>query len=362
MLSDWRGGQVDRGCIKDEVPIADTLLSKAGSIELANGSRFLRSVHLQDILPAPVRKRSRGSISRSRPKQEDIQDQEPARSGPSFARSLIVVESEGCVFDTLRERHEQAYLPAFVACFAWSVDRSFCSNLWRKLALDSKFRGQPPARILLAALRILNRHSPSVRRSALLRTLDHYLSLPTPDPFALAASPPGSPERLILDWMTMSDGIIDSESTEKCFEGAAEFLLSFKESAPKAEMLVYSSYSEASTLQQWETAGLGSCFLRLAGAERGEFSAYLRAALKNGYDGCPILVIGTTGMAWQAAQAVGARFYPILPKAEEESWDFLAREYFPAFLGGRTSLVDRDVRGFVRMILDEVDLAAEFSL
>jgi len=321
----------------------------------------LRSIHLQDILPAQARKRSRGGFLRARPRQDESQTPEPVRKGPHTARSLVVVESEGCVFDTLRLRHEQAYLPAFVACFAWGVDRSYCSNLWRRLALDSKFRGQPPARILLAALQILNRHSPSIRRSAVLRVLDHYLALPAPDPFTLAGAPAGSPERLLLDWMTMSDGIIEAEMAEHCFSGAAEFLLSFKDSAPKAELLVYGSYSESSTLRRWESAGLGSCFLRLAGAERGEFSGYLRAALKNGYDGCPILVIGTTGMAWQAAQAVGARFYPILPDAEEESWKFLAEEYFPAFLCGRSSLVERDVRGFVRMMLEEVDIVSEYS-
>jgi hypothetical protein len=286
----------------------------------------------------------------------------PARIGPVFARSLIVVESEGCVFDTLRERHEQAYLPAFVACFSWGLDRSFCAGLWRKLALDSKFRGQSPARILLGALRILNRRFPSVRRSAVLRALDHYLALPTPDPFILAGAPAGSPERLILDWMTMSEGMIDAESPDHCFAQAREFLLSFKARAPKAELLVYGSNSEAATLRRWDSAGLGGAFLRLAGSERGEFSGYLRAALKNGYDGCPILVVGTSGTAWQAAQAVGARFYPIVPEAEDESWQFLSEEFFPAFLEGRAASVDRDVRGFVRMILDEVDMSSEFTV
>lgn len=283
-------------------------------------------------------------------------------TGPIFARSLLVIESEGCVFDTLREQHEKAYLPAFVACFSWGADRAFCTELWRKLALDSKYRGQNPSTILLGALRILNRRSPSIRRSAVVRALDHYLGLPTPDPFILAGHPAGSPERLILDWMTMSDRVLEEDSPNRCFDEAQEFLLSFKARAPKSELLVYGSHSEAVTLRRWESAGLGGCFLRLAGSERGEFSAYLRAALKNGYDGCPILVVGTSVMAWQAAQTVGARFYPILQDAENESWKFLAEEFFPAFLEGRASLVDRDVRSFVRMIMDEIDLASEPTL
>jgi hypothetical protein len=273
-------------------------------------------------------------------------------------RVLIVVESDGAVFDSLAQKHEKGYLPAFAGCFSWGLDPSACAGLWRRLSLSSRLRGQEPLLILLSALRLLNRKSPSIRRIAVIRILDSYLAAPARDPLGFASSPKGSPERLILDWITMSDSLLDEEGYAPGFPSAYDFLKTVKIIAPGAEILVYSSMPEAVALNQWEMAGLGDCFLRIAGAERGDFAGYLRTALKNGYDTGPILVIGTTGLSWQAAQSVGARFYPVMPLAEEESWKYLAEEFFPAFMRGETSLVERDLRAFMRMMLEDIEIAS----
>lgn len=335
-------------------------------------------VHLLDNIyreRSPARKRARPSVSRGHPKAETSakasvnasarvstnarEEGKPASSPELFTkRALIVVESEGAVFDSLSRNHERAYLPAFAGCFSWGFDAAACSELWRRLALSSKLRGQEPLLILLSALRLLNRSAPSIRRAAVIRVLDSYLAAPTRDPLGFASSPKGSPERLILDWISMSDSLLDEEGYAPEFPTASAFLKTMKSLAPGARILVYSSLPEAVALNQWEMAGLGDCFLRIAGAERGDFAGYLRTALKNGYDTDPILVVGTTSIAWQAAQAVGARFYPVMPEKEEESWTHLEKEFFPAFMRGEASLVERDSRDFIRMMLEDIDLSS----
>ncbi|MHB9151065.1 MAG: hypothetical protein ACYC2S_00295 [Spirochaetales bacterium] len=319
----------------------------------------MRGVHILDNLPAErsvARKRARVSATRNRLKVETAEDRKPANPGePLSKKILIVVESEGAVFDSLARKHENGYLPAFAGCFSWGSDPSTCASLWRALALRSKLRGQDPRLILLSALRLLNRNSPSIRRAAVIRVLDLYLANPSRDPLGFAASPSGSPERLILDWMSMSNALLDAEGYPPEFGSAREFLRDLKTLAPRAELLVHSSLPEAVALNQWEMAGLGDSFLRIAGAERGNFAAYLRTALKNGYDADPILVIGTTGTAWQAAQSVGARFFPIVPGAEEQSWQNLSEVFFPAFMRGESAFIDRDSRSFMRMMLDDIE-------
>lgn len=319
----------------------------------------MRGVHILDSLPAErnvARKRARVSATRNRLKVETAEDRKPANPGePLSKKILIVVESEGAVFDSLARKHENGYLPAFAGCFSWGSDPSTCASLWRALALGSKLRGQDPLLILLSALRLLNRNSPSIRRAAVIRVLDLYLANPSRDPLGFAASPSGSPERLILDWMSMSNALLDAEGYPPEFGSAREFLRNLKTLAPRAEILVHSSLPEAVALNQWEMAGLGESFLRIAGAERGDFAAYLRTALKNGYDADPILVIGTTGMAWQAAQSAGARFFPIVPGAEEQSWQNLSEVFFPAFMRGESAFIDRDSRSFMRMMLDDIE-------
>ena len=303
-----------------------------------------------------TRKRSRVSVSRVHSKSEQAAEKKSAALTELLAkRVLLVIESEGAVFDSLARKHEKAYLPAFAGCFSWGSDPAVCASLWHRLALRSRMRGQEPLRILLSALRILNRSSPSVRRTAVIRVLDTYLATPSPDPLSLAASPKGSPERLILDWISMSDSLLEEDGYAPRFGSAALFLKTVKSVAPGAEILVHSSCPEAIALNQWEMAGLGDCFLRIAGSERGDFAAYLRTALKSGYDKEPILVIGTTGLAWQAAQSVGARFYPIMPEAEEECWKYLLEDYLPAFMRGESFMAKRDLRDFMRMMLEDID-------
>ena len=332
---------------------------------LAHGSACVRSVHLLDNLPIArtgIRKRSRVGTSRAHPRGEGTQDISEKSTDELFSkRVLIVVESEGAVFDTLARQHEKAYLPAFVGSFSWGIDTSACARLWRGLALSSKLRGQDPLLILLSALRLLNRSTPSIRRAAVIRVLDSYLASPARDQFRLAAAPKGSPERLILDWISMSDSLLRDEGYAPRFPAARSFLKMTRTMAPGSEILAYSTLPEAVALNQWEMAEMSDCFLRIAGSERGDFSGYLRAALKNGYDKGPILVIGTTGLAWQAAQAVGARFYPIMPYSEEESWEYLSESFFPAFMQGESSLVDRDSRDFMRMMLEDFDMAAALT-
>jgi len=325
----------------------------------------LRNEHLIDNFQSSrttIRKRSRTIAARPRPGRAGSpsrtvsgQPGDDGGAGKSSREVLVLVESEGAVFDTLALRHEKAYLPTFVEYFAWGIDPLLCGHLWRSLALSSRLRGQDPSLILLYALRLLNRHAPSIRRAAVIRALDSFLSGQSRDPMQLASAHEGSPERLILSWITASEKLVASTGYAASFPSAATFLRMVKEIAPNAAILVYSSFPESLALNQWEVSGMGDCFLRIAGAERGDFPEYVRMALRNGYDQKPLLVIGTTYPAWLAAQTAGARLYPIVPFKEEESWKFLAETYFPAFLKGQAAFVDRDERDFVRMMFDDLD-------
>jgi hypothetical protein len=275
--------------------------------------------------------------------------------GSGLKKILLIIESEGAVFDSLSLMHQKAYIPAFSGCFSLGADPSYASMLWRRLALFSRLRGQEPLVILQAALRILNRCYPSMRRVAVLRSLDFFLGSSGKDRSLLAESGEGSPERLLLDWMTMAETLMEEEGYAPCFENAKTFLRELSLSVSGAEVLVHSVFPENLALNEWEMAELGGSFLRIAGAERGDFAAYLRSALKNGFETCPILVIGTSARAWQAAQSVGARFYPIIPEEEEESWLFFSEQYFPAFLRGETYRLSQDRNPFMSMMVEDLD-------
>jgi hypothetical protein len=303
-----------------------------------------------------TRKRVRLATTRSlRPEGGPGQGKPDPAKALGSKKILLIIESEGSVFDSLSLMHQKAYIPAFSGCFSLGADPSYASMLWRRLALFSRLRGQEPLVILQAALWILNRNYPSVRRGAVLRSLESFLGSSGKDKKFLAESNQGSPERLLLDWITMAETLIKEEGYASCFENAEKFLQELSLSAPGVELLVHSILPENQALNEWEMAGLGNCFLRIAGSERGDFASYLRSALNNGYETCPMLVIGTTGRAWQAAESVGSRFYPIVPEAEEESWRLFSEEYFPAFLRGESYRLNLDRNPFMSMMVEDLD-------
>jgi hypothetical protein len=275
---------------------------------------------------------------------------------------LLVIESEGVVFDSIEPAFRQGYIPAFAALFSWGLDPGLCARLFTHLSLASRLKAAPPLVVLLAALKYLNRHFPSIRRAAVIQCLEGLISstdFPDEDSIlpALYGAQEDSPKRAILEWLEESRSLLAEASLPRCFVHARRFLEALPEEFPGAEVLVHATIPESVALNRWEIEGMGSCFLRLAGPERGDFPAYLRTALSQGYDDKPLLVVGGSYGSWQAAQAVGARFYPIISGGEEKAWRDLRERFLPAFLQGKSSYLRNDSSRFVSLLFDELALS-----
>lgn len=343
--------------------ILDELLFKPGLIPAdiwLEGAAALRSTTFLDNLVssgAKNKKRSRTSQSRLRENTGSNPAANPESGDLLRKKVLLIIESEGAVFDSLTAYCEHVYVPAFTACFSMGQEPLLCGHIWRQVALESRLRGSSPFVILAASLRLLNKKHPSVRRAAIIKTLDAFLASEEKNLLALADSPSGSPSRIITDWYSMTQGAIEKEPPVQRFAQAQSFLESLPVAAPSADVLVHSTMPEFSALGQWEMAGMGSLFRKIAGIERGNILEYLRMVVTNGFDKIPILVVGTTQEAWLAAQSVGARFYPIIPSREEESWAFLEEVFFPAFMKGTASSVAGDSYEFIRMMTQDLSLA-----
>jgi len=167
-----------------------------------------------------------------------------------------------------------AYLPSFIGCFGGNVDPSIVGEVWRTVALETSLRGEHPIVILLAALRVLNTLFPSMQRAVIIKTLEKYsLSEKTlEDLFNLNEKHPA--EMLIIDWFSMAEGLIQEIGRVPHFSTAEEFLHSAKYIAPRSTVLVYSHLAELSAMRMWQNAGLGECFYRIAGRERGKPGEY----------------------------------------------------------------------------------------
>ncbi len=266
---------------------------------------------------------------------------------------IIIVESEGAVFDVHRRWHEAAYLPAFIGCFGGMAEPALCGEVWRYVALETCLRGEPPMVILLAALRVLNCLSPSVQRTVVVKALEKYAAseTSTDDLFRLEEKNPA--EMMAIDWFSMAEGLIQDSGRVPYFFTAEEFLRNAAYIAPNSRILVYSSLLEQTAMRLWQVAGLDQCFFRIAGRERGSPSNYLRAALAAGFERSSIVTVGSSAMMFKAAQLAGIRFFPIVPGQEEESWKIFAEEWFPAYLRGDGWKVDSGAERFYEIACRE---------
>ncbi len=266
---------------------------------------------------------------------------------------IVIIESEGAVFDINRYWHETAYLPSFVGCFGGNVDPAVVGEVWRTVALETSLRGEHPLLILLASLRVLNVLFPSMQRSVIIKTLEKYsFSENTMDDlFRLEERHPV--EMMIIDWFSMAEGLIQELGRVPHFSTAEEFLRSAKYVAPRSEILVYSSLAEMSAMRMWQNAGLGECFYRIAGKERGRPGEYLRAALSAGFERSSIVAVGASAGMFRASQLAGIRFFPIAAGQEEESWKILAEQWFPAYLRGEAWKIDMQAEAFYEQMCSE---------
>jgi len=269
---------------------------------------------------------------------------------------IVIIESEGAVFDINRYWHETAYLPSFIGCFGGNVDPSVAGEIWRTVALETSLRGEHPLVILLAALRVLNVLFPSMQRAVIIKTLEKYnLSENTLDDL-FRLDEKRSVEMMIIDWFSMAEGLIQELGRVPHFSTAEEFLRSAKYIAPRAEILVYSSLAEMSAMRMWQNSGLGECFYRIAGKERGRPGEYLRAALSAGFERSSIVAVGSSAGMFRASQLAGIRFFPISPGQEEESWKILAEQWFPAYLRGEAWKVDMQAEPFYEQMCSEFNV------
>ncbi len=241
-------------------------------------------------------------------------------------RPLIALDSDGTVLDSMRPKHERCFAPLFAEYFAIGAPREVLVEVWLFVNLGSRNRGINRYRALSAALRLLAGH-PRIGRPRGLwarvgSALDLWLaaeSVPSRASLERAAAPGGTFPALsrVLEWSLAVDASIASLPPPPAFEGARNFVVSFKD---VAELMVLSAAPRAAVCAEWEAAGLLNFADEVVGQESGGKAAALaarRGALR------PALVVGDAMGDLEAARASGAAFFPIVPGREEESWSLL---------------------------------------
>jgi len=284
-----------------------------------------------------ARLRARTRLSSHRPEDTGV------------APATIILDSAGTVLDCMGVRHSLAYFPAFADAFFKGADKAALEEVWSFVALRSRSRSASRFRLLVSALRLARRH-PSIgsrrqREEEVAAALDHWLAserAPTAAAIERAMRDRSFAESLVpaAIWSLDVDARLSALPPVRAFEGAREAL---KELSARARIVVAGEGRAQDTERDWRKAGLLGSSLGLGevafvGEEGGTIGEIASAA--KSYARGPVLVVGDSPGELEAARSSGTAFFPIRPGKERESWQRLARDFFPAFARGERADVD----------------------
>ncbi|OAM90082.1 hypothetical protein AW736_09895 [Termitidicoccus mucosus] len=252
---------------------------------------------------------------------------------------MVACDSDGCVFDVMDLKHKECFCPAFIKHFRLQRCARQAREVWEFVNLYSRTRGCNRFKAAGLALEFLAAH-PDVR------ALDmHFMDFGALRHFVAATDALGEPAlaraveetddpalRAMLDWTRE----VNAAVAAMCqglgpFAGAAGALRTV---SAQADLVVVSQAPRATLIGEWTHAGLDSGAAFIAGQEFGSKAAQIRQAMEGRYTAEQVLVLGDAPGDQEAAESVGARFFPITPGDETASWRSFAGEGFPRFLSG----------------------------
>jgi len=262
---------------------------------------------------------------------------------------LIALDSDGTVFDSMRPKHLEAFLPAFAESFVPSHPEA-AEAVWRFVNLESRSRGVNRYRALSQCLRLLPGH-PSVQKvdpawKRVASSVDAWLAAePSPSRPALEKAALGDPIlSSVLDWSVAVDRMVASMPPARAFEGA---LRAIPFLAGLGEVMVLTGAPEAAVKREWTDAGILGYTSEVAGQERGPKSALLAGKACCLPGGGRVLVVGDAMGDLDAARGSGAAFFPVIPGREEACWEELADRGLERFIAGERSPSDRLLGDFL---------------
>lgn len=251
---------------------------------------------------------------------------------------LIGLDSDGCVFDTMEIKHKECFAPLFIKHFRLQAVSKYAREVWEFVNLYSHTRGSNRFPALVRALQLVASRPEVVARSVPAwdtRLLEDWIARETRLGNAtLEREVAGGNHALqgVLDWsVAVNRAIEDMVFGVPPFPRFRECLLRMTECA---DVVVVSQTPTEALVREWTEHGLNSLVRAIAGQEMGNKAEHLRSAAAGKYSPERRLMIGDAPGDQEAAKANQALFYPIIPGAEEASWQRFDEEVLDRFLAG----------------------------
>jgi hypothetical protein len=237
------------------------------------------------------------------------------------------IDSDGCVFDNMRWKHEHAFLPAFVAEFQLQGWKERVAESWLRINLFADTRGINRFAGFSMCLRELWESGDARLRERLghdPQVLEDFFSDPAMRNAgsirtAISEGEAGPLLPRALSWSRRVNGILESsEVVHKPFPAAVAVLGKLSN---KGEVNVISQAPHATLVAEWKQADLTRFTTRILGQEFGSKAEQARSVAGPTVTNC--LLVGDAPGDAAAAQELGCPFHLIRPGDEEAAWQEL---------------------------------------
>jgi phosphoglycolate phosphatase-like HAD superfamily hydrolase len=241
-------------------------------------------------------------------------------------------------------KHKECFCPQFINHFDLQAGSRYAREIWEFVNLYSSTRGVNRFKAVLRALDLARHHPEIVRRRIQVPDLPelrawvaHESRLGNPQLEAEARRTGSVELERVLAWsLEVNETVARIVRDVPPFPGVESILRRLRD---VADVIVVSQTPEEALEREWKEHGIDGHVRLIAGQEQGTKPQHL-AATAGGADGFErryavgrVLMIGDAPGDLAAAQHVGALFFPVLPGAEERSWE-RCEEAIDRFLGG----------------------------
>ena len=267
---------------------------------------------------------------------------------------LVAIDSDGCAFDTMEIKHKECFIPNIVKHFELQAISKYVRETAEFVNLYSHWRGINRFPALIKTLDFLEERPEISARNVRLPKLeglrdwiDRETRLGNPA-LLQAVDETGDEElQIALEWsIAVNETIDDMVHGVSPFPYVRECLDSLNNDV---DMIVCSATPNAALFKEWNEHDIAQYVSAICGQEAGAKKETLNQAAEFGYEDDHILMIGDAPGDMNAAQSIGALFYPIIPGAEEESWQRLFQEAIETFLNGTYAGI------YEQTLIDEFD-------
>jgi phosphoglycolate phosphatase-like HAD superfamily hydrolase len=257
--------------------------------------------------------------------QENLRNMKPEHD------FLIAIDSDGCAFDTMEIKHKECFIPNIIKYWQLQPVSKYARSAAEFVNLYSKWRGINRFPALLMTFDLLEEWPEVQKRKIKIpqaQSLREWVARETKlgNP-VLEAEVNKTNDAILkqaLEWSkAVNKTVADLVHHVPPFPFVRE---SLKKISQWADIIVCSATPYEALRREWEEHDIAQYARLIAGQEMGSKKEHIQFASEGKYKKENILMIGDAPGDRKAAEGNKAKFFPINPGWEEQSWELFYKE------------------------------------